>query len=149
MDLTYRIKSLLISSGLQVMDKNQIQFNYPTLKDYVDLMVICPEYNICIKDYWTFNMINQNTFQTYINGSNQLNSNTNKKTYFIIFKKNTEKKSNQKYDILDYKCTGSDYLYLIEKNSIDKLINHFSYLMYSNKIHFYEPDGSAIMLDLI
>jgi len=155
MDLLYRLKSLLDSTGFEVIDKNRIQFIYPAFKDYVDLMLICPEYNICIKDFWTFNTINQNTLQTYINGSKEFNTNTytniypNKKMYFIILKKNTEKKPNQNYNVNDYKSVNSDYLYLIEKNSLDKLINHFSHLMYANKIYFYEPDGCTIMLDLV
>ena len=150
MNLLYTISSLVCSSGFGIIHKHQIPFFCYELKDYVDLIIVCPEYNICIKDYWTFNNINQNIIQTYINISIQLNINsTNKRTYIVLLKKNTEKQYNQKYDIKDYKYQNSEYLYVIEKNSIDKLISHFTMLMYSNNIFFYESDGSAIMLNFI
>lgn len=149
MDLLQKIKSLIYSSGNKILDKNEIYYYHNELNNYIDFMIICQDYNICIKDFWTFNNINQNTIKTYIDGSVHFNRNSNKKTYFILLKKNIEKKYNQKYNLNDYKNKDSEYLYIIEKNSIEKLINHFSLLMYSNGIFFYESDGSAIMLDLV
>jgi len=118
--------------------------------DHVDLILVYPEYNICIKDYWTVNNITNELAQNYIKSTNIFNqtNNYNKKFYFVILKKNISKSSNQNYNIDHYKCADSEYLYIIEKNLINKLLKHFTLLLYSNNIFFYESDGSTIMLDL-
>jgi hypothetical protein len=147
MDLIGRIDLMLRTTGYNVLNKQQIQMIYPELSGYVDLILFHNDFNICVKDYWTWNNITDEIIKTYQTSSINFNTRTDKKFYFILLKKNTSKK-NQGYNILDYKNPHSDFLYQIEKNSIEKLLKHFSVLLYSSNIYFYEPDGSTIMLEL-
>ena len=126
MNLVDQIQLLLNSTGYNIIIKYQIQNIFPELSDRVDFILIHPDYNICIKDYWTFNNLTNEMAQNYIASSiifNQSNK-YNKKFYFIILKKNISKSFNQNYNINHYKLNSCEYLYVIEKNSIDKLLKH-------------------------
>lgn len=137
MTLILKIKNLLFQTNLQILDKQEIKLYFPNLINIVDLILVTPEYFICIKDYWTLNNYNNNISKSYLVDFNNIYLNYNKKFIFILLKKNTN----------SYKLnTNSNYVYLIEKNSQDNLILDLCYLLYSNSIYFYESDGSTIML---
>ena len=100
------------------------------LYEYVDIILSYNEYNICIKDYWTWNNLSENMIKNYEIGSKNLNTKTNKKFFFILLKKNSLGVKKTYNNILDYKNRNSEFLYIIENNSVEKIIYNLSSMLY-------------------
>ena len=142
MDLIIKVKNLIEKTRFQVLNKQQINLYFPYLNNFVDLILVTEHNYICIKDFWTFNNLNQDILNNYIGGSEQVNTNSNEKFIFILFNKNNKIINNEYKNNLINKN-----IFILQKNSCDKLLSEFSYLLYSNQIYFYESDLDSIMLE--
>ena len=145
MDLINRIKMLVLQTKLEIMDRNQINQHISILNGFVDLILVTHEFIVCFKDFWTFNNLEPNIITNYLVGSQQINagSTNGKKFIFILFtKKDFVVKNNINKNVLLEKN-----IYILEKNSQDKLLKDLSYLLYSGHIYFYDNDLDTIMLE--
>lgn len=135
MDFISRLLTILNFTKMPVLSKEQILQYFPQIVNHVDLILVSNSHYICFKDFWTHNNLTQNIFAEYVSGINQLNTNTEKKFVFVLFKKRTL-----------HSINSSNGIIVLEKNNIDKLFIELSYLLYSEKIYFYDDDFSTIML---
>ena len=141
--LAQRLISLLAQTKLQLLLPEQINLYFPQLTGFVDLILITPNNYICFKDCWTANNLTPNILDNYSRGSTQINLNSDKKFIFILLKKNN--------DIIKYLSNNNiliqDYVIILQKNNLDKLLKDLSKLLYSEHIYFYDNDMDTIMLD--
>ena len=135
MNLIQRLELLLNQTRLEILNNEQIKFNFPQLNGFTDLILITETHFICIKDYWTLNNLNENIINSYNTGSLNININLNKKFIFILL----TKKYNQKI----FNVGNIFILSAINKNM---LLNELSNLLYLNKIFFYDSDYDTIIL---
>jgi len=124
----------------------QIKQLAPHLSNWIDIVLETDTHMICFKDIWTWNNLTPEILNSYLYGSEQINStinsyiNTGKKYIFVLLVKNTHFNFNNK--ILNQK-----YIHIIKKFNQNKLMKEISYFLYSNNIYFYEEDDSVIMLE--
>ena len=146
MNLIYNLKSILVQTKYCVYGNEQIKHLVPNLSDWVDLVLETDKYVICFKDIWTRNNLTPEILNSYLYGSEQINStinsNTNigKKYIFVLLVKSS-------YLYFDNKILNQKYIHIIKKFNQNKLMKEISYFFYSNDIFFYETDNSVIMLE--
>lgn len=146
MDLIYNLKSILVQTKYNVYGIEKIKQLAPHLSDWMDIVLETDTYMICFKDIWTWNNLTPEILNSYLYGSEQinstLNSNTNggKKYIFVLLVKSS-------HFNFDNKILNQKNIHIIKKFNQNKLMKEISYFLYSNDIYFYEPDNSAIMLE--
>lgn len=146
MNLIYNLKSILVQTKCYVYGLEQIKQFAPHLSDWMDIVLETDTHMICFKDIWTWNNLTPEILNSYLYGSEQINStansNTNngKKYIFVLLAKN----SNFNFD---NKILNQKNIHIIKKFNQKKLIKEISNFLYSNNIYFYDPDNSVIMLE--
>lgn len=146
MNLIYNLKFILVQTKYNVYGLEQIKQLAPHLLDWMDIVLETDTHMICFKDIWTWNNLTPEILNSYLYGSEQinstLNSNTNggKKYIFVLLVKSS-------HFNFDNKILNQKDIHIIKKFNQNKLMKEISYLLYSNGIYFYEPDNSAIMLE--
>ena len=146
MNLINNLKSILVQTKYNVYRIEQIKHLVPNLSGWVDLILETDKYIICFKDIWTWNNLTPEILNSYLYGSEQINSNINsytnpgKKYIFVLLVKSS-------YFYFDNKILNQKYIHIIKKFNQNKLMKEICYFLYSNNIFFYETDDSVIMLE--
>lgn len=146
MDLIYNLKSILVQTKCNVYGLEQIKQLAPHLSDWMDIVLETDTHMICFKDIWTWNNLTPEILNSYLYGSEQINStintntNTGKKYIFVLLAKSS-------HFNFDNKILNQKNIHVIKKFNQNKLMKEISNFLYSNDIYFYEPDNSAIMLE--
>lgn len=146
MNLIYNLKSILVQTKCHVYGLEQIKQLVPYLLDWIDIVLETDTHMICFKDFWTWNNLTPEILNSYLYGSEQINSTANsytnngKKYIFVLLAKS----SNFNFD---NKILNQKNIHIIKKFNQKKLIKEISNFLYSNNIYFYEADNSVIMLE--
>lgn len=146
MNLIYNLKSILVQTKYNVYGIEQIKYLVPNLSDWVDMILETDKYIICFKDIWTWNNLTPEILNSYLYGSEQINSTINpytnmgKKYIFVLLVKSS-------YFYFDNKILNQKHIHIIKKFNQNKLMKEICYFLYSNNIFFYETDNSVIMLE--
>lgn len=146
MDLIYNLKSILVQTKCHVYGLEQIKQLVPHLSDWMDIVLETDTHMICFKDIWTWNNLTPEILNSYLYGSEQINSTANsytnsKKKYIFVL---LTKSSNFNFD---NKILNQKNIHIIKKFNQNKLIKEISNFLYLNDIYFYEADNSVIMLE--
>jgi hypothetical protein len=146
MNLIYNLKSILVQTKYNVYGIEQIKKLAPHLSDWMDIVLETDTHMICFKDIWTWNNLTPEILNSYLYGSEQINStinfytNTGKKYIFVLLTKSS-------HFYFDNKILNQKNIHIIKKFNQNKLIKEISNFLYSNDIYFYEEDNSVIMLE--
>lgn len=146
MNLIYNLKSILFQTKYNVYGLEQIKQLAPHLSDLMDIVLETDTHMICFKDIWTWNNLTPEILNSYLYGSEQINStvnsytNTGKKYIFVLLVKSS-------HFNFDNKILNQKNIHIIKKFNKNKLIKEISNFLYSNNIYFYEADNSVIMLE--
>lgn len=146
MNLINNLKSILVQTKYNVYRIEQIKHLVPNLSGWVDLILETDKYIICFKDIWNWNNLTPEILNSYLYGSEQINSTINsytnmgKKYIFVLLVKSS-------YFYFDNKILNQKYIHIIKKFNQNKLMKEICYFLYSNNIFFYEIDDSVIMLE--
>ena len=74
MNLIYNLKYILVQTKYNVYGMEKIKQFAQHLSDYVDIILETDTHMICFKDIWTWNNLTPEILNSYLYGSEQINS---------------------------------------------------------------------------
>jgi hypothetical protein len=142
-----KVHDLISQSMYQVLREVDVVYKYSVLSSGIDHLIYLPDFIICIQDKWRESKPNLSQINHFIKGVENIHIKENYKKCIGIYlsKEPVTKGGLDAFEFENYK--GINYFLSISGYNMDIILNKLAGIFYDNHIYFYEPDGSAIMLD--
>ncbi len=141
------VHNLISQSKYQVLREKEIINKYDKLSAGIDHLIYLPDYIICIQDKWRDCKPNLTDINHFLKSVENVHIRENyKKCIGIYLSKTPITKGG--VDAFEFENNkGTNYFLSLNGETMEIILTKLMGLFYDNCIFFYEPDGSAIMLE--
>lgn len=140
------IHNLILQCEYKVLREKEIINKYGKIVKGIDHLILTEQFVITIQDKWRNSKPTLNDVNHFIKATERIGE-IEKKSYLGIYLSKLPLTSfaDKAFDF-DNKCQSNKF-YSIHSDTINIIKNNLTTKLYEFGIYFYEPDGTAIMLN--